>query len=106
MFKGPIPKTLAVVVVVLVILLMTKIANDPRTGQEQNRSFWLEGQKVLQCTPTEITFVDRRYAQTHLQKDGSWPTCSTFESGQPMDFFLARGELTHYIRSQKSAWWH
>jgi hypothetical protein len=104
--KRPIPMVLGIVAVVLVVWIMTKIANESHFGQDQDRSFWLEGQRVLQCTPTEITLVDKRFAQTHLTKDESWPDCSVFQTSDPLDLFLSRGEKTHFIRSQRSAWWH
>ncbi|WP_420239128.1 hypothetical protein ACOBR2_05960 [Telmatobacter bradus] len=105
--KSPIPVTLGILAVVLMVLLMSKIANDPHVGQTDNHSFWLSGQRVLQCSPTEITLIDNRYAQTHLLKDeNSWPDCSTFEGNQTLDLFLSRGEHTHFIKAQKSSWWN
>jgi hypothetical protein len=98
--------TLAVVAVVLLFWNLTKIANNTRVPDSQGRSFWLEGQRVVQCSPDEITLVDKRGSQTHLLKDESWPDCFTFEKDAAIDFFLSRGEKTRFLKMQKSAWWH
>jgi len=87
------------------ILVLTKIANDMPPEQPSGISFWLKSQKVIECTPEEITLVDHRNRATHLIKDLSWPPCESFTPNQPIDFYLARGERTHFISMEKSSWW-
>lgn len=105
--KNPILFVFGMLAVALAIGVMTKIANDPHMNQVDNRSFWLSGQRVLQCSASEITLIDKRYAQTHLLKDeNSWPDCSSFDNNQAIDFFLTHGEHTHFIKAKTSAWWN
>ena len=87
------------------ILLLTKIANQAPKEQMQGISFSLKAQRVVQCSAGEITLVDTHQNATHLYKDESWPDCSTYQSGEVLDFFLSRGEKTHYLSSEKSSWW-
>ncbi len=103
--KGALPNGLAVVVVVLLVLFLTKVANNTKVVENQGAAFWLEHQKVVECSPDEITLEDKRGAQTHLQKDDSWRTCSEFKKDEVYDFQLSRGEKTHYVTCQKAGWW-
>jgi hypothetical protein len=69
-------------------------------------SFWLYAQHVVACSPTEITLVDTHQVQTHLEKDdSSWPPCSRYQSTDVRDFYLSRGEKTHFISDVKTEWW-
>ena len=88
------------------ILLLTKIANQMPADPMPGVTFALKAQQVVECTPEEITLMDPHQTQTHLVKDDkSWPDCGTFQKGQYLDFYLARGEKTVYERSEKSEWW-
>lgn len=103
--KGTLPKGLAVVVVVLLVMVLTKIANSIKPSENRGSTFWLERRKVVECTLDEITLEDRRGSQTQLQKDDSWPLCTIFQKDEELDFQLSRGEKTHFVRSQLSGWW-
>lgn len=87
------------------ILVLTKIANnvppDPPTGT----AFWLKAEKVVQCSPTEITLVDPHDKASHLEKDESWPSCDSFTQDEFLDFKLARGEKTKFLSMEKTVWW-
>jgi hypothetical protein len=89
----------------LLILVLTRIANqippEPRAGY----TFWLYAQQVVHCSPTEITLVDTHHAETHLEKDATWPACSAFHKDDVLDFHLSRGEKTRYLGSAKTEWW-
>jgi hypothetical protein len=98
-------KIVTILAAFLLILVLTKIANQTPREQPAGIVFSLKAQKVLQCTPAEITLADNHSTQTHLVKDGSWPECSTFNSGEVLDFYLARGEKTHFLRTEATAWW-
>jgi hypothetical protein len=93
------------IAVFALILLLTKIANQMPADPLPGVSFALKAQQVVQCTPDEITLMDPHQTQTHLVKDKSWPDCSTFQQGQYLDFYLARGEKTGFERDEKTEWW-
>jgi hypothetical protein len=59
----------------------------------------------VQCTATEITLVDNHQTETHLDKDTSWPSCSTFHKDDVLDFYLSRGEKTHFLKMEPTEWW-
>jgi len=87
------------------ILLLTKIANTIPADSLSGAAFSLKVQHVVQCTPDEITLVDLHQAATHLEKDESWPDCSTFKKDEVLDFYLSRGEKTKFLSMEKTAWW-
>jgi hypothetical protein len=87
------------------ILLLTKIANQVPAPPPSGTSFSLKAQTVTQCSPDEITLVDNHNATTHLEKDSSWPECATFQKGNALDFYLSRGEKTHFQSAENSVWW-
>jgi hypothetical protein len=89
----------------ILILLLTKIANNVPPEPPSGLSFWLYAQQVIGCSETEITLVDPHQTETHLEKDSSWPECSTFQKDDVMDFYLSRGAKTHFIGVEKTAWW-
>lgn len=91
----------------LVILLLTKIANQVPPAPPPGTAFSLKAQKVIQCTPTEITLVDSHMTATHLNKDDSWPDCSVFQNNkdQFLDFYLSRGERTRFLSFERTVWW-
>jgi hypothetical protein len=87
------------------ILLLTKIANQVPPPPPPGTSFSLKAQTVIQCSPDEITLVDNHYTATHLEKDSSWPECATFRKDNVLDFYLSRGEKTHFLSAENSVWW-
>jgi hypothetical protein len=87
------------------ILLLTKIANQVPPEPPPGTSFSLKAQKVIQCSSGEITLVDNHYTATHLEKDSSWPDCATFQKDGVEDFYLSRGEKTHFLSAESSVWW-
>jgi hypothetical protein len=99
-------KIAIVAVVILLILLLTKIANQTPPEPPPGYAFWLYAQHVVECSPTEITLVDNHETETHLVKDeDSWPPCSKFNKDDVLDFYLSRGEKTHYLRVEPTVWW-
>jgi putative component of membrane protein insertase Oxa1/YidC/SpoIIIJ protein YidD len=99
-------KKIAIAAAVFVfILLLTKIANQVPPPAPPGTTFWLKAQRVIQCNATEITMVDPRQTSTHLYKDDSWPDCSTYDRDAVLDFNLARGDKTHFISAERTAWW-
>jgi hypothetical protein len=103
--KGTLPQAMAVVVVVLLVIFLTKMANNTRITDNQGATFWLEKQKVVECTADEITLEDKRGSQTHLVKDDSWPFCTVFKKDEVLNFQLSRGEKTHFLKKQPADWW-
>jgi hypothetical protein len=87
------------------ILLLTKIANQVPPPPLPGTAFSLKAQQVVECTPHDITFVDNHQTETHLEKDDSWPDCSTFQKGQALDFYLSRGATTRFLSDEPTAWW-
>jgi hypothetical protein len=87
------------------ILLLTKIANQMPPEAPAGTAFGLKAQQVVQCSPQEITLVDSHQKATHLEKDQSWPDCVVFQQGDWLDFYLSRGEKTHFISFEKTIWW-
>jgi hypothetical protein len=102
----PLMKKIVILVAVFVsILLLTKIANQMPPEQPPGTAFSLKAQHVVECSDTEITMVDNHETMTHLEKDMSWPDCSIFHKGDVLDFYLSRGEKTHYLSYEKTEWW-
>jgi hypothetical protein len=89
----------------VLILLLTKIANQMPPEPPSGYTFWMYAQHVVECSPTDITLVDNHQAQTHLEKDASWPDCSTFHKDDVLDFHLSRGQKTRFLSDEKTAWW-
>lgn len=99
-------KKIAIVTAVAVfILLLTRIANQVPPEPPPGTTFSLKAQKVIECTPAEITLVDNHQLQTHLEKDSSWPDCSAFQKEDVLDFYLSRGEKTRFLSDEKTSWW-
>jgi hypothetical protein len=99
-------KRIAILVAVFAcILLLTKIANQVPPPPPPGTAFALKAQRVIQCSLTEITLVDAHNDPTHLEKDDSWPDCSTYRPDDRLDFYLSRGARTRYLSSERSAWW-
>jgi len=89
----------------LFILLLTKVANQVPPPARPGTAFYLKAQRVVQCSETEITLVDQHYGATHLEKDSSWPECSALKSDVALDFYLSRGEKTHFLSDERTVWW-
>lgn len=89
----------------VLILLLTKIANQVPPDPPPGTTFSLKAQKVIACSPTEITLLDTHEVQTHLDKDASWPECAIFRKDEVLDFYLSRGEKTHFLSLERTSWW-
>src|ERR1035438_2726972 len=99
-------KNIAIVAAVFAfILLLTKIANQMPADPPSGSVFSVKAQRVLQCSPDEITLVDNHLKATHLEKDGTWPECAVFQKDDVLDFYLSRGSKTKFLSSERSAWW-
>jgi len=98
-------KIVIIAAVFVFILFLTKVANQIPPPPPPGYAFWLYAQQVVECSPTEITLVDNHETETHLEKDDSWPACSSFQKDDVLDFYLSRGEKTHFLRVEKTAWW-
>jgi hypothetical protein len=99
-------KLLIVVAVFVFILMLTEWANNQPPEGMQGAAFALKAQQVVQCSPTEITLVDNHRRPTHLEKDAeTWPDCSVFQKDDVLDFYLTRGEKTHFVSYEKTTWW-
>ena len=99
-------KIAAIAALCVLVLLLTKIANQTPPEPPSGFTFWLYAQQVVECSPTDITLVDNHEAETHLEKDeGSWPDCSSFQKGTMLDFHLSRGEKTHFLSDEETSWW-
>jgi hypothetical protein len=98
-------KIALIAALIVLILLLTKIANQVPPDPPPGTTFLLRAQKVIECTPTEITLLDLHHVQTHLEKDDSWPACSTLNTDEVLDFYLSRGERTHFQSKELTSWW-
>lgn len=98
-------RILLITAVAVLILFLTKLANEAPPEPMPGIAFSLLAEHVVQCSPTEITLVDSHQVETHLEKDDSWPDCSTFNPGDVLDFYLSRGAKTKFLHDEKSAWW-
>jgi len=102
----PAMKKIAIVTAVFIfVLVLTKIANDVPPDPAPGAAFSLKAQHVVQCTQTEITLVNSHGQPTHLETDSNWPDCSTYQKDQAMDFYLSRGEKTHFLSIEPTSWW-
>ena len=99
-------KKIAIFAAVFVfILLMTKIANQVPPDPPSGSAFALKVEHVVQCSPNEITLVDNHNQATHLEKDPTWPDCSSFQKDDVLDFYLSRGEKTKFLSLERTASW-
>lgn len=98
-------KIAAIAAVCVLILLLTKIANQTPPEPPSGYTFWMYAQHVVECTPQDITLVDEHLTETHFIKDTSWPDCSAFQKGDVLDFHLSRGEQTKFLSDEQTAWW-
>jgi hypothetical protein len=87
------------------ILVLTKIANQVPAEPPSGMTFSLKAQRVISCSANDITLIDKHDAATNLLKDSSWPPCSVFHKDDVLDFYLSRGEKTHFLSIEKTAWW-
>jgi hypothetical protein len=98
-------KILGIVAVLVLVLVLSKLANTVPAGPTEGTSFTVKGAHVVACSQDEIVLVDQRQTATRLEKDGSWPDCAAFQANEVVDFFLSRGEKTHFIGIERTAWW-
>jgi len=99
-------KKIAILAAVFVlVLLVTRIANRIPPEPPSGYTFWLYAQQVVQCSPTEVTLVDNHQAETHFEKDSTWPDCSAFHKDDVLDFHLSRSERTRFLGVEKTEWW-
>jgi hypothetical protein len=98
-------KILIICAIFLFIVVLTNLANRIPADAAMGTSFSLKAQKVVACSPNEIVLVDPHQTATRLDKDGSWPDCSSFQAEQVQDFYLSRGAKTHFLGFEKTAWW-
>jgi hypothetical protein len=98
-------RVLIVLVVFLAILILTRIVKDIPKEPKAGYSFALMGQQVVMCNANEIVLVNNRMESTHLDKDESWPDCGEFSKEDFYDFYLNRGEHTHFDHYEKTVWW-
>lgn len=99
-------KRIAIIAAIAVtILFLTKLANEAPPDPMPGIAFSLLAQHVVQCSPTEITLVDNHQTETHLEKDDSWPACSSFKAGDVLDFYLSRGAKTKFLHDEETEWW-
>ncbi len=98
-------KILMIAAAFLFVILITNLANRVPADGAPGTSFSLKAQRVVACSGKEIVLVDSHEKATRLDKDGSWPDCSSFQPGESQDFYLSRGEKTHFLSLEKSSWW-
>jgi hypothetical protein len=99
-------KKIAICVAAFVaILVLTKIANQVPLEPPAGTTFSLKAQRVIECSIDEITLIDKHDTATNLRKDSSWPDCSVFHKDDVLDFYLSRGEKTHFLSIEETAWW-
>ncbi len=98
-------KILAVAAAFLFFILLTNLANRIPADGAPGTAFSLKAQRVVACSSKEIVLVDPHEKATRLDKDGSWPECAAFSGDQVQDFYLSRGEKTHFLGFEKTAWW-
>ncbi len=98
-------KILIIAAVFLVIVLMTNLANRIPAENASGISFSLKAQRVVACSNSEIVLVDPHQKATRLDKDETWPDCSTFQPNDVEDFYLSRGAKTKFEKLEKTAWW-
>jgi hypothetical protein len=98
-------KAATITAVAVFILMVIMIANQTLPSLPPGSSFTLRAQKIVQCSPDEITVMDNHFSATHLDKDSSWPDCSVFKKDDVLDFYLVVGGKTHFVRDEKTSWW-
>jgi hypothetical protein len=98
-------RILIIAAVFLFIVLLTNLANRVPADGGSGTSFSLKGQTVVACNSKEIVLSDHHQTATRLDKDDSWPDCSSFQGDQVQDFYLSRGAKTHFLGFEKTAWW-
>jgi len=98
-------KILSIAVVFLFFIVLTNLANRVPADGPAGTAFSLKAQKVVACSANEIVLVDPHQQPTRLDKDASWPNCGAFKADEVEDFYLSRGEKTHFLRADNTAWW-
>ena len=98
-------KILIIAAVFLFIVILTDLANRVPADNATGISFSLKAQRVVACNSSEIVLVDPHQKSTRLDKDDSWPDCSSFQPNQVEDFYLSRGAKTKFEKREQTAWW-
>lgn len=99
-------KKIAIVTAVFIaVLVLTKIANQVPGDPTPGAAFSLKAQHVVACSQNEITLVNNHGQPTHLETDSNWPDCSSYSKDEVMDFYLSRGDKTHFLSKETTSWW-
>ncbi len=98
-------RILSISAVMLFILVLSKLASNVAPPAPPGTAFALKAQHVIACSPTEIVLADEHNTSVRLDIDSSWPECSSFEKNEVLDFYLSRGDKTHFISDEHTAWW-
>ena len=98
-------KILVIAAVFLGIVVLTNLANRVPADNASGISFSLKAQRVVACSSKEIVLVDPHQQATRLDKDETWPDCSTFQPDEEQDFYLSRGARTKFEKLEQTAWW-
>lgn len=98
-------RILSISAVMLFILVLSKLASNVAPPPPPGTVFSLKAQRVIACSPTEVVLLDEHNNSVRLDIDGSWPDCASFQKNQLMDFYLSRGDKTHFISEEQTAWW-
>ena len=98
-------KILIIAAVFLFMVVLTNLANRVPADGQSGISFSLKAQRVVACSPNEIVLVDPHQKATRLDKDMTWPDCSSFKPDQVEDFYLSRGAKTKFEKLEQTAWW-
>ena len=99
-------KIMIVAAVFVFILLLAEIANQIPPPPPPGYAFWLYAQQVVDCSATEITLVDNhRPKPTWKRTKRVGRRVPSFQKDDVLDFYLSRGEKTHYLRDEPTAWW-
>jgi hypothetical protein len=98
-------RILSISAVMLFILVLSKLASNVAPSPPPGTAFALKAEHVIACSSTEVILADEHNNSTRLDIDSSWPECSTFQKNETLDFYLSRGDKTHFISDERTAWW-
>ena len=98
-------RILSISAVMLFILVLSKLASNVAPPPPPGTVFALKAQRVIACSPTEIVLADEHNNTVRLDIDTSWPDCDSFQKNDILDFYLSRGDRTHFISDERTAWW-
>ncbi len=98
-------RILSISAVMLFILVLSKLASNVSPPPPPGTVFALKAQRVIACSTSEVVLLDEHNNSVRLDIDNSWPDCSSFQKNQLLDFYLSRGDRTHFISDEQTAWW-